>query len=284
MAVPLGATVEPFFLDSPDGPLFAILHRPPAGQHWVGSVLCCMPFNEEMNRCRSMVTLLARTLSEQGLGLLLVDLLGTGDSAGDYSDARWETWIANLDCARQWLGRHPGGCRAVLGIRLGALLAASVHARCADASIDLVLWQPVLDGKTHLTQFMRVRIAANMDRSDLPKETTASMRQRWQAGEVVEVAGYALHPALAQAIDQATLAAQHLPAGTRLLWLEQVADAGAPPGPASQRLLERWPGTTVTATVRTFTGPAFWQLSERVLAPEVIAATADWLVSGRGAS
>lgn len=76
-----------------------------------------------------------------------------------------------------------GGCRAIWGIRLGALLAANCMST-KDAKLALMLWQPVIDGKTHLTQFFRVRIAANMDRADVQKETTAFMRGigRWQVG------------------------------------------------------------------------------------------------------
>lgn len=274
-----GATVEPFFLDSPDGPLFALHHRPASDQRWVSNMLCCMPFNEEMNRCRSMVTLLASTLCAQGFGVLVVDLLGTGDSAGHYRDARWSTWLDNLDTARLWLDRQSGGCTSFLGIRLGAILASELHARVGDSRIGLALWQPVLDGKTHLTQFMRVRIAASMDIAGAVKETTTTMRQQWAAGQTVEIAGYAIHPELAAAIDRATLGEQALSAGTQVLWLEQATSPGAPVGPASQRLLERWPGPGAASDIRTFDGPAFWQLSERVLARQAVEATAAWLVA-----
>lgn len=271
--------LEPFFLESPQGPLFAVLHRPADGRPWHGNVLCCMPFNEEMNRCRTMTTGLAQQLVPAGWGVLVVDLLGTGDSAGEYRDARWERWLENLALARDWLQRRPGGCQALLGIRLGAILAAELHARMADAGVRLMLWQPVVDGKTHLTQFMRVRIAANMDRADLPRETTATMREQWARGEDVEIAGYALHPELAAAIDRAQLAAHALPAGTPLLWLEHAADAESTLSPATQRLLAQWPGAAVSPTVQQFSGPAFWQVHERVEAPQAVEATARWLLA-----
>jgi len=272
-----GISLEPSFLDSPDGPLFAMLHRPADGRPWLGTFLCCMPFNEEMNRCRSMTSELAQRLVPAGYGLMVLDLLGTGDSAGQYSDGRWSTWVDNLQAALHGLRQRPGGCVGLLGIRLGAILAAELHAREADPALTLLLWQPVLDGKTHLTQFMRVRIAANMDRTDQPRETTTTMRQQWSSGEIVEIAGYALHPELAQAIDQASLAANPLAAGTRLLWLEHSIEADAALSPATQRLLERWPGAAVEQTVQLFQGPAFWQVHERVDAPQVIDATAAWL-------
>ena len=278
------AAVEPFFLDSPHGPLYAIYRGPAPTVATRGNLLCCMPFNEEMNRCRSMVTLQAQTLAAQGYGTLLLDLLGTGDSAGDHRDGRWQTWVDNLQLGHDWLVHNRGGCSALLGIRLGAMLAADLHCRLANPAVRLVFWQPVHDGKTHLTQFMRVRIAANMDRHDGPKESTTTMRQRWQDGATVEIAGYELHPALASALDVAALVKFQLQAGTRLLWLEQAGAGGTEEiGPASKRLLDSWPGPQVQTTVAAFDGPAFWQLFDRVLAPTVVAATTAWLTDGGAA-
>ena len=242
-----------------------------------GQVLCVAPFNEEMNRCRSMATLLACTLASQGWGTLLVDLHGTGDSAGDYEEARWDHWLADLQAAAQWLDGQPGGCRVLWGIRLGAILAAQLHARRADAGCALVLWQPVLDGKLHLTQFLRVKIAAAMDLVNQPKLTTAGMRADFAAGRTVEVAGYALHPALADALDAARLADHALPTGARVLWLEQGHGDNPELPPVSRSLLERWPGEGRLITTLLFAGPAFWQVHERAVAPGIIEYTSAWL-------
>jgi len=266
----------PFFLDGTAGALFAVHHRPDDGVPQRGHVLVVPPFNEEMNRCRSMLTLLAHALSDLGMGMLVLDLFGTGDSHGDYVDARWSHWLADLDTGRRWLEAQPGGCRALLGVRLGAILAAQWLSAVNDPRIALALWQPVTDGKTHLTQFMRVRIAAHMDRSDLPKETTTSMRAQLAAGQPVEIAGYELHPELTQAIDGAALGAHALPAGTRLLWLEHVAAAGDEISPASRQLLANWPGPGMDTHVRTFEGPAFWQVHERLVAPQAVERTCAW--------
>jgi exosortase A-associated hydrolase 2 len=264
----------PLFIDGPNGRLFAVHHQPRDTAALRGHVLVVPPFNEEMNRCRSMLTLQARALAGIGLGLLVLDLTGTGDSHGGHVDARWSRWMADLAAGLRWLDTQPGGCRALLGIRLGALLAAQFAA--GVGTMALALWQPVIDGKSHLTQFFRVRIAAQMDRSDLPKETTASMRAQLAAGHSVEVAGYELHPELAQAIDAASLAAHRPAAGSALLWLENVPEAEATVAPASQQLLARWPGADVAITVGTFTGPAFWQVHERMVAPQAIAHTTAW--------
>jgi exosortase A-associated hydrolase 2 len=270
--------VEPFFLPTPGGPAFAVLHLPAPAVPLRGHVLVVPPFNEEMNRCRSMVTLQARALAQQGFGTLLLDLHGTGDSAGEHGDARWSIWLDNLKAALQWLAARPGGCVAVLGIRLGAILAAELLATVPQAPATLVLWQPVVDGKIHMNQFLRVRMAAQLDRPNLPKETTASMRKQLEAGECIEVAGYELHPELVRGIDAANLVKQR-PAVRQVLWLENVsADGGELPGPAVAAA-KAWADGGIGADMQGYVGPAFWQVHERVLTPSIIHITTPWLAA-----
>jgi exosortase A-associated hydrolase 2 len=270
------AVIEPFFLETPRGRLFAIYHHPVVSNKVHGQILCVPPFNEEMNRCRSMITLQAQALAKIGFGTLLIDLYGTGDSDGEYGEARWSLWLQNLYAAKSWLDMQPGGCQVFWGIRLGAILASELHANAATPSISLVLWQPVTDGKTHLTQFFRVRIAAQMDRISLPKETTASMREQLKVGRAVEVAGYEIHPELATSIDNAKLANHSLAAGSKLLWLENAGSGKQEISPASQNVLTHWPGSNVNTSIQIFTGPAFWHMHERVLTPSIIEQTIAW--------
>lgn len=270
--------VEPFFLPVPGGSAFAVLHHPAAGVPPRGHVLVVPPFNEEMNRCRSMVTLQAQALAKRGFGTLLLDLHGTGDSPGEFGDARWSLWQRDLQAALQWLDARPGGCVAVLGIRLGAILAAELLSTQAPARAALVLWQPVVDGKIHMNQFLRVRMAAQLDRPNLPKETTATMRKQLDAGESIEVAGYELHPALVQAIDAANLVRQR-PAARSVLWLENVsADGGEMPAPAVTAA-QTWAADGVAAEMQGYSGPAFWQVHERVLTPSIVEITTAWLAT-----
>lgn len=242
-----------------------------------GQVLVAAPFNEEMNRCRSMITMQAKAWVDIGWSTLLIDLPGTGDSDGNHLDARWAAWIDALQVAWRWLQQQPGDAWAIWGIRLGAILAAEVHASIAEPAIPLLLWQPVLDGKLHLTQFLRVRMAAQLDRTDLPKETTQSMRTQWAAGQPVEVAGYDIHPDLAIGIEAARLGNQQLVPGSRLFWLEHAVSKSAELSPASQAQLARWPGAEVSVDTALFEGPAFWQVHERMEAPNAVELTTQWL-------
>lgn len=275
--VSVDMVVDPFFLDSPGGRLFAVHHRPRHPAPPRGHVLCVAPFNEEMNRCRSMITQQAQAFGALGFGTLVFDLHGTGDSEGDYRDARWSTWQDSIRTAQDWLSKQPGGLKAILGTRLGAVLAAQAYVDLADPGVALILWQPVIDGKTHLTQFLRLRMAAQLDRPDLPKETTALMRNRLGQGHTVEVAGYEIHPELARAMDEVRLFERPLFEGAHVLWLENASPDKPGISPLVREALQDWRTAGVSMDARTYPGPAFWQVHERVLAPALIEQTSAWL-------
>ena len=126
----------------------------------------------------------AQALAQQGLGTLVIDLYGTGESDGEYGDARWDTWLEDIRYAEAWLDDQPGGCVALLGIRLGFPLAVST-VRNSPKTRVLIAWQAVVDGKSYFTQFMRMKMAANMDRTDIPKETSGGMRAQLAAGSSI---------------------------------------------------------------------------------------------------
>ncbi len=270
------ATLDPFFFDAPDGRLFAVHHRPADPASIRGNVLCVPPFNEEMNRCRSMVALQAQAFSQLGIGTLLLDLHGTGDSAGDYVDARWEVWQKDIRAAIDWLNRQPGRCRGVWGIRLGAILAAETLKSVELPNAAFIAWQPVVEGKQHFTQFLRMRIAAQMERPHLAKETTHSMREQLAAGKPLEVSGYEIHPEFAAAIDRARLDAFAPTPNVPALWLEQAAPDATHAAPASQKVIDAWRAGGTNIDVRFFEGPNFWQVAERAISTSAIDATTAW--------
>lgn len=223
-----------------------------------------------------MVTLLAQNLARHGLGTLVVDLYGTGESDGEYVDARWETWIDDIHRATGWLEAQPGACLALLGIRLGFPLAVCA-AREDKTPRALIAWQAIVDGKSYFTQFMRMKIAANMDRTDIPKETSGGMRAQLAAGSSIEIAGYEISPELGNALDGLKLADLLPPEASKVIWLEKTAGEENPLSPASEKLIETWQRAGRAPELMPFDGPAFWALHERFLSPDLVTKTADWL-------
>lgn len=279
-------TPRPFLLQGERGALHAIYFPPVGTPHPAGDVLVVPPFAEEMNRCRAMVALQARAWAQIGIGTLVLDPFGTGDSAGEFQDATWGQWQADLRLGLAWLRAQGQGCATMLGIRLGAVMASQLAAE--DEHITrLLLWQPVLSGKTYYTQFLRIRIAAEMNLPDRVK-TTNELRQRSSQGEAIEVSGYRIGPPLAAVLDQVAfdespLTRAHNPVSVD--WFEVLGAADGTVAPATQQAADKWRGQGARVGMSTVVGPAFWQVHERELAPDLITACAEqargWPASAR---
>jgi len=271
---------EAFFLPADDGVGVGAggqrycLYQPALGV-CRGALVYVPPFAEEMNKSRRMAALLALELARHGIASLRIDLHGCGDSSGDFADARWEGWRNDVGLANTWLEQRCGHRPALLGLRLGALLAVDYAANAdpARAPQHLLLWQPVLDGATFLTQFLRLRMAGAMiSATGAAENSTAALRTMLAAGQPLEVAGYELSPELALAIDGLKLA----PLGRvrcALHWF----DIGQPEralSPATDKALAALRERGVEVGMTRIDGPAFWASQEIATCPPLLEATA----------
>lgn len=264
---------EAFFLPGSQGALFAIYHPPAADVPKRGGVLYAPPFAEEMNKARRMAALQARQLAAAGFGVLILDPYGCGDSAGDFTDARWDLWRDDLLLGRDWLLERGHDRLLLWGLRLGALLAAELANEIAARR--LVLWQPVLDGERFLHQFLRLRLTA--DRLKGSDETMTRLQATLAAGQTLDVSGYELTPQLAAAIQKAYLRVPS--ADCRVDWFELVSAADRPLSPVSQRLVNEWRASGVTVHFQTVVGEAFWATQEIAVVPDLLAATLAALIA-----
>ncbi len=264
---------QPFFLDAAPGKRFCLYHPPHPRSPCRGAFVYVHPFAEEMNKSRRMAALQSRALAARGHAVLQIDLYGCGDSSGDFADARWDIWKQDIATAHAWLCRESGVPASLWGLRLGALLALDAAAAMNGAA-RLLLWQPVLRGETFLTQFLRLRLAADMLTGQAPKEQgTRVLREHLRAGTAVEVAGYMLAPALAEAIDAADAA--RLAPPPRADWIELAQESGRELPPAAMRLQEAWRSQGTALQARIVTAPAFWLSQEITESPALLAATCD---------
>lgn len=271
------AAPQALFLAHGAAARFALYHAPAAPCR--GAWLYLHPWAEEMNKARRMAALQARALAAAGWAVLQLDLQGCGDSAGDFSEARWDGWRADAALGLDWL-QHTLGAQlpqapGLWGLRLGALLALDYAAQPAGrAPGQLLLWQPVLQGASHLTQFLRLRLAAQMlgeEAKGGAEQGTAALRASLAAGQELEVAGYTLAPALAGALD--TLDASRLAPPCPTLWLEVTASAGRPLPPLAQRVLQGWQAAGSECRAQAVAGPQFWATQELAEAPALLDAT-----------
>ena len=271
-----------FFLPVAGGERYCLYHAPAAGRTPRGAWLYVHPFGEEMNKSRRMVALQARAFAAAGHAVLQIDLHGCGDSCGDFADARWEIWHDDLEQARQWLAGQVSAPIGLWGTRLGALLALDFATHSTTPVDEVLLWQPVVNGEQFMTQFLRIRMAADMmgpdettaiDGGASPAKavTTQSLRAALSAGESLEIGGYLLAPQLAGAIDRGRLAGLGRP-GMQVHWFEVVGEAGRTLPPAAATVAAALRGNGVALQVHLPQGPAFWSSQEIVEAPDLLAA------------
>ncbi len=252
---------QPHFLAGPSGPLFA-LHVFATERHAkTRGVIFCAPFAEELNKTRRTVRLAATALASAGHEVLILDLSGTGDSAGEFADATWPAWLADLEAAAQWMRKVRGLEHLVFwGLRTGTALAVSAAQACAAER--LLLWQPVVTGKTFVTSFLRMRVVADSMASEGGEggASTNELRELLHAGQRVEVGGYALTGPMCTALDEIDLTkvAPTVP----VHWAEVVAAEGRPFSPASRKLIGVWDGAGVWVEDAKVVGPSFWSTPE----------------------
>lgn len=214
----------------------------------------------------------AKKFSDLGYSCMILDPYGTGDSEGELADASWETWHADAMTAVQWCEQKSSAPVVLWGLRLGALLALDLAAAHPGKFRKLLLWQPVINGKTFLTQILRARIAY-LSGNDLPPETTEQMRSSLQQGNRVEVAGYVLGGRLASDIDSLKVDALESLNGVDIHWLQQTSRPGEPVTSAVQKAIDGLASQGNTVEVTLFQSPQIWQLSERADCHQLIEKT-----------
>jgi len=161
--------VMPLFIPGQTGELFALYYPPASGGQPKKVFLHIPAFAEEMNKSRRMVALQARAFAQHGYGVLVMDLLGTGDSFGNFSEATWLIWQQDIDTAIRWIVKQVAESINLWSLRIGVLLAMDFVAN-SSAKIDkLICWQPVLNGETFVMQFLRLRVAAAMMDKNAPQ-------------------------------------------------------------------------------------------------------------------
>ena len=261
--------LEPFFADTGRGKRFALLNRPHGKE--CGAILYVQPFAEEMNKTRRMAALAAHALSAAGWLVLRCDLLGCGDSDGDFGDASWQDWQDDLTFWTDWLRTQTSGTLIIWTLRAGALLVKGWTEQ-TRTSLPLLLWQPVIDGQRYVTQFLRLRAAAQMLDARQTTGVVAELRETLARGNSVSVAGYTLNPEIALPFSEARLSFAETYAGVVSI-IEISGREVASPSPAMNNFVEKLRNVGVETRLSTVPGPPFWQTVEIETAPDLIDVT-----------
>ncbi len=238
------------------GPRFCV-DWTPARSPSRGALLLLPAFGEEMNKCRRTLALAARRLAESGFQVRSVDAFGTGDSPGEFGEARWATWVDDYRAAAADLARTSGQPVGFWAVRSGSLLATEL----TDDGSRVLLWQPVVSGDQFLTQILRVKVAADTFGGKGATTTTKELRKRLEAGERLEVAGYDLDPELVLPMAQRTLGEwRRWPA--HIDWLETGGEPSLEPPPGSARAIAALRSHGVAIDYGHGVGEPFWMTLE----------------------
>ncbi len=274
--------------DSKGSLRFVVLHLPPDGRPPAGLIVHAPAFADEMNKSRRMVALQARALSEAGMAVVVPDLYGCGDSPGRFVDASWAGWVGDIanslrwlrrECARRWpLAKPPPA--ALWGLRSGGLLAVAAANELAEPC-HIVVWQPVLQGRTALQQFLRVLSASQVVGAKYQGDAKAA-RAALKSGGSWEVAGYQLPAAVASGLEESALEPPAL-AG-RLAAFELSTRDNPSLSPALDVVAARWAAAGWEIDARVIRGPSFWQTAEIEDAPLLIDSTTAHLCSALAAA
>jgi exosortase A-associated hydrolase 2 len=272
----LNISQQAFHLPAASGGRFCVW-RAPAAQALRGLVLHVPAFAEEMNKSRRMTAMAAREMAARGFGVLEIDLLGCGDSPGDFGDAIWETWVEDVATAFAWLDAQGDAPKWLWCVRAGALLASAALPRL-PGPVSMLLWQPVVSGRQYLTQFLRLKLAADMLAAGQEGAGTRELREQLARGHAVEVAGYRLAAELASGIERSQFSTD----GGRVrsvAWFEVSTAPASGISPVARSHVEALESQGVRVDARSIRGPGFWQTVEIEDCPELVSASAAALQS-----
>lgn len=153
--------MSPFFFGTSARRLYGVYHPAQGARASVRAAVMCYPWGHEYIHAHRSMVKLAEILSRGGYHVLRFDYFGTGDSAGDATEVTLDGCREDImTAAEEVLAMSGGETVSLIGLRLGAALAAEVAAVDRGLIDRLVLWDPVISGPDYLTALFH--FAANM--------------------------------------------------------------------------------------------------------------------------
>lgn len=151
--------MNPFLFGTSQEPLFGVYQPPKAQRTRETGVVLCYPMGQEYMRSHRAFRQLAMLLTKAGFHVLRFDYFGTGDSAGASDEISFDRWVSDASAAADELKDTAGISRvAFAGLRVGAAVAARAAAQRTDVD-SLVLWDPVVEGTSYITDLLGGRPA-----------------------------------------------------------------------------------------------------------------------------
>lgn len=145
--------MKPFYFGK-DDTLFGIYHTPQPDQNRDIAFLLCASMGQEYIRAHRANRQLGLRLARAGFPAMRFDYYASGDSAGEDDEVSMVRWQADISTAIAELKRRSGVNQVgLIGLRLGATLAAMVGAQRGDIS-HLVAWEPLVKGTDFIEEWI----------------------------------------------------------------------------------------------------------------------------------
>lgn len=122
---------------------------PDAGTALRAKFLLCRPLGQEGVRTAAIYRVVADRLAREGGETLRFDYHGTGDSPGDEGQQSLSPWVEDVLSAHELLTQGASAPVHWFGMGLGANIALRAALRAKTPPAQLVLWEPVLNGKVY---------------------------------------------------------------------------------------------------------------------------------------
>ena len=149
--------IMPLYFGAPDKRLFACYHEPALERQSKCAVVVCQPIGHEYINSHRALRQLASRLCYAGFPVLRFDYYGCGDSSGRAEEGRIPQWLEDISTAISEVRRRTGALQVCLiGLRVGGALAMIAAAERTHPE-SLVLWDPVVSGKSYLDGLLRLQ-------------------------------------------------------------------------------------------------------------------------------
>lgn len=265
----------PLFFQRESQRLFGVLHQPVAAPAQTGYVFC-HPFAEEKLWAHRVFVSFARELAARGYAVLRFDFRGHGDSDGYFEEATIESYQTDIEAAAVALRERAPSVRhlGLLGLRLGATLAALVAERSATGVDRLVLWDPIIDGEKYGQEILMTNLATQMATHGKVVTDRAKLAAQMEAGATVNIDGYEMSGAIFRQIGSLSLSTSTPQFGGNC-FIAQI-DRGPKPLRADLSALKQRYGSAELAQV---VEQPFWKEIKEFYnrADNLFAPTLDWI-------
>ena len=220
---PPSGLAEALYFTSGQRQLFGWLHRPIASESSNTGIVICQPFGYEALCAHRGMRSIAESATRLGIPTLRFDYSGTGDSEDVGFEAnQLELWTQDVTSAVAELRRRTAVEQVcLLGLRLGALVAAAIARRCKPVT-SLILIAPVLNGQRYVRELKVTNLAGLLTSQPARASGNQQSEPPDPASDVMEISGFPLLPATRAALAEVDLLTAPPPARQVLLLDEKI--------------------------------------------------------------